>query len=256
MQNVADKSRRDALKFGAKALALVVAGGFVWTKAVRADKLVLLRPPGAKPEKDFMASCIRCGLCVEVCPFDTLSLAGPSEGVAAGTPFFEPRKIPCYLCKDIPCTVACPTNALDRALVSDNGKLDINKAKMGVAIVDTENCIAYHGIRCDACYRDCPLIDKALKLEYRRNERTKKHAYLLPIVDLNVCTGCGICERVCVTQKPSITVIPTAVVMGSVDQNYIKGWVEGDEKRLEGVDDTIKLDIKKATDYLNDGGGL
>lgn len=256
MQNTADKSRREALKFGAKALALAVAGGFVWSKAVRADSLILLRPPGAKDEKAFMASCIRCGLCVEACPFNTLKLANLGDGAPIGTPFFVPRKVPCYLCQDIPCVRICPTNALDKALVSENDKLNINKAKMGVAIVDTANCIAYQGIRCDACYRSCPLIDKALKLEYRRNERTKKHAFLLPIVDFDICTGCGLCERVCVTKKPSITIIPNDIVLGSVDENYIKGWIDGDEKRLQSVDTKINLDLKKATDYLNNGDEL
>ncbi|WP_169777331.1 ferredoxin-type protein NapG [Campylobacter mucosalis] len=254
MRDLNQKSRREALKFGVKALALVVAGGFVWSKAVKAENLVLLRPPGAKGEKDFLASCIRCGLCVEACPFDTLKLASTTDGISVGTPFFTPRDIPCRLCEDIPCTVACPTNALDRALVSDSdGKLDVNRSKMGVAIVDSSSCIAFLGIRCDACYRECPLIDKALKLEYRRNERTQKHAYLLPVVDLNVCTGCGICEHVCVTQKPAITIVPTSVVIGSVDKNYIKGWIEGDDKRLDGIDTNIKLEHKKVLDYLNEG---
>lgn len=247
------QSRREALKFGLKAIILVSAGGFIWSKAVKADSLVLLRPPGAKYEKEFLASCIRCGLCVKACPFDTLKLAGIGSNIANGTPYFTPREIPCKMCKDIPCVVACPTNALDKKLVSKDDKLDINMARMGVAIIDTHSCIAYWGNRCDACYRECPLIDKALKLEYRRNERTAKHAFLLPVVDMDVCTGCGVCERVCITQNPAIKVMPREVVMGSIDQNYIRGWIGDDEKRLEGVNTNIKLNIEKARDYLNDG---
>ena len=72
-----------------------------------------LRPPGALAEERFLAACIRCGLCVRDCPYDTLKLApvGGAEagGVAAGTPYFNGRKVPCEMCDDIPCVKACPT---------------------------------------------------------------------------------------------------------------------------------------------------
>ena len=157
------------------------------------------------------------------------------------------------MCEHIPCVPACPTGVLDANLVSTAGKLDINKAKMGVAVVDMKNCVAYWGIQCDACYRSCPLRDKALYLEYRRNERTQKHAFLLPVVDSDICTGCGVCERACITEKAAITVLNREVVLGKVGDNYVKGWVKEDERRVDDADSKIKLDIKKATDYLNGG---
>jgi ferredoxin-type protein NapG len=86
------------------------------------------------------------------------------------------------MCEDIPCAPPCPTGALNIKSVSSikNGKegLGINKARMGLTVVDHENCIAFWGIQCDACYRAYLLIDKAITLEYERNERTGKHAYL------------------------------------------------------------------------------
>ena len=66
----------------------------------------------AGPERDFLASCVRCGLCVRDCPYDTLKLADLGSGVANGTPFFTARDVPCEMCEDIPCVVACPTGAL------------------------------------------------------------------------------------------------------------------------------------------------
>ena len=242
--------RRDVLGL----LGLLVAGGSGFCEFARAEDKIRLRPPGALDEKEFMSKCIRCGLCVQACPFNTLKLAEfAHNGVPTGTPFFEPRVTPCYMCTDIPCTLACPTGALDKEKVSENDKLKINKAQMGLAVVDQKNCVAYFGIQCDACYRACPVLDKALFIEYKRNERTDKHAFLLPVVDSDYCTGCGRCEKACITTKPAITVLPRNLVLGIPNDNYVKGWVEGDDARLNEVDDKINLDLKKGVDYLNGG---
>ena len=76
---------------------------------------------------------------------------------------------------------------------------------------------------------------------------------MLPIVDSDVCTGCGVCERACITQKPAIVVLNREVALGAVGDNYVKGWVKEDERRVDEADSTIKLDSKKANDYLNGG---
>lgn len=251
--------RRKFLLTGVQALAIASIGGLVWgafLKEAKATPLVL-RPPGALSEEEFLKHCIKCGLCVEACPFDTLKLASAGDGRVIGTPYFIPREIPCEMCTDIPCVPVCPTKALDPLLVSDEkGMLEINKAQMGVAIVDKEHCIAYWGIQCDACYRACPLIGEAITLELKRNERTGKHSYLLPVVESEVCTGCGKCEKACVTKKPAIIVLPREVALGEVGTNYIKGWEESDEMRLEDVKtkDLPKKDTSKGVqNYLNSG---
>lgn len=244
--------RREALKTGFSILSLSIAGGFLYGEFAMAKTKLRLRPPGALEEDKFLTKCVRCGLCVEACPFDTLKLATFKDGgIGIGTPFFEPRKIPCYMCVDIPCVDSCPTEALDKNLVSKEGKLDINSSRMGVAVVDDKNCVAYFGIQCDACYRACPLIDKAIYIGYKRNDRTGKHALLLPIVDSDFCTGCGKCENACITKKAAISVIPREFVIGEVNDNYVKGWVKGDDDKLKKADTTVKLNSKKSIDYLN-----
>ncbi|MEA3512660.1 MAG: ferredoxin-type protein NapG [Campylobacterota bacterium] len=255
--------RRRFILGAARGVGLVALGGLVWSAyvdEVTANKLIL-RPPGAIKEEDFLATCIKCGMCAEACPFDTLVLAKPGSNKPLGTPYFEPRDIPCYMCPDIPCVPVCPTGALDEASVTTNGELDINIADMGVAVVDTKNCIAFWGIQCDACYRACPLMDKAIYLEYEKNERTGKHAFLKPIVDSDFCTGCGLCERACVTKKATITVVPREVVIGSLDDHYIKGWDKKDENRLENAHaevTTTERSKRTAVDSLNDDfiGGI
>lgn len=238
-----------------QSIGLSAMGGFIWSgylnEAVSAP--LILRPPAAKKENEFLKTCIKCGLCVEACPYDTLKLAKPGDKKPLGTPYFIPREIPCYMCTDIPCVPVCPTNALDEKLVTnDKNELDINLSKMGTAMVDASSCVAFWGIQCDACYRACPLLGDAITLEYRRNERTGKHAFLIPLVNSNSCTGCGLCERACVTKKPAIFVRPTNVAQGEVGDYYVKGWDKKDQKRVENAKE-IKSDVKKrsVTDYLN-----
>lgn len=244
-------------------LGLTTLGGLVWSALVNDAKAspLVLRPPGAVPEADFLSLCIRCGLCVEACPYDTLSLAKVGDQAALGTPFFKPRETPCYLCKDIPCVPACPSGALEPSLVSKflpNGQkeLEVRKAKMGVAVVDSDQCIAFWGVQCDACYRACPLINEAIVIDQARNDRTGKHALMVPRVVGDVCTGCGLCEKACVTEKASIFVLPTEVAKGKAGSNYIKGWDASDENRLKdqqggGEITRTPTSDQKPIDYLN-----
>ncbi|WP_419768196.1 ferredoxin-type protein NapG [Arcobacter sp.] len=256
-----NNDRREFLLKSARTVGLVALSGLIWSAyvdEVTASKLIL-RPPGALNEKDFLSTCIKCGLCVEACPFDTLKLAKPGDNKPLGTPFFTPREIPCYMCIDIPCVPVCPTNALDEKLVSTNGKLDINSANMGVAVIDNQSCIAFWGIQCDACYRACPILGQAITIEYEKNQRTGKHSFMKPVVHTDICTGCGLCERACVTQKASIFVLPKEIALGKAGDYYVKGWDEKDQKRVKNAKEiktTTKISKDKAIDSLNDMGDL
>jgi len=180
-----------------------------------------IRPPGALKEPDFLGACIRCGLCVRDCPYDILSLAKPEQPVATGTPYFVARQAPCEMCEDIPCVAACPTGALSHSLK------DITKAQMGLAVlVDHENCLNFLGLRCDICYRVCPVIDQAITLEQRLNPRTGKHALFIPVVHSDACTGCGKCEKACPLEAAAIKVYPRELAKGEPGKHYRLGWVE------------------------------
>jgi ferredoxin-type protein NapG len=210
----------DTLKT-ACAVGLAGAGLGLYAKQSRALPPLAIRPPGALPEADFQGACIRCGLCVRDCPPQILELARPENDVASGTPYFVARKLPCEMCEDIPCVKACPTGALDHALS------DINKARMGLAVlVDHETCLNFLGLRCDVCYRVCPLIDKAITLETLHNQRTTKHAMFLPTVHSDACTGCGKCEKACVLDEAAIKVYPVKLAKGELGRHYRLGWEE------------------------------
>ncbi|MEN8175228.1 MAG: 4Fe-4S dicluster domain-containing protein, partial [Pseudomonadota bacterium] len=149
------KSRREFLVNTAQSAALAASGGLIWGYLLTAQQARgaanALRPPGALAGDDFNAACIKCGRCVDACPFDTLFLASAGEPVPIGTPYFYARDVPCYMCEDIPCKVACPTGALSQDLEK------IEDSRMGLAVIDIENCLSWIGLRCEICYRDCPL---------------------------------------------------------------------------------------------------
>jgi ferredoxin-type protein NapG len=72
-----------------------------------------LRPPGALDEKDFLASCIKCGQCVQVCPVQAIKLADLVDGFGVGTPFIDAREQACdFSCDAVQCILACPTGSL------------------------------------------------------------------------------------------------------------------------------------------------
>jgi ferredoxin-type protein NapG len=217
-------SRRELLTgaFRRRNVALAGTGVLAWShvlaKSTGAEGQ--LRPPGAREESEFLAACIKCGQCVEACPFDTLSLATLTDEQATGVPYFEPRKVPCQMCEDVPCIAACPTDALAKETL-------IEDAQMGLAVLtDQETCLAFQGLRCEVCYRACPVIGKAITLDFRPQERTGKHAYFLPVVHSDHCTGCGKCEHACILEEAAIQVLPRELAQGSLGEHYRFGWKE------------------------------
>jgi len=267
-----NNNRRKFMATTLQSVGLTALGGLLWSgysDEVKASPLVL-RPPGAIKEEDFLTACIKCGLCAEACQNrdtnidretglakeGTLKMAKGGDHKLIGTPYFIPTEVPCYMCEDIPCVPVCPSGALNQASVSnESDELDINKARMGLAVVHKESCIAFWGIQCDACYRACPLLGEAITIEMHRNERTGKHTFMLPIVNDNVCTGCGLCEIACVTEKPAIFVLPNEVSKGIAGDHYVKGWDKNDEKRIKNAvakETTTELSKEgTASGYLN-----
>ena len=72
-----------------------------------------LRPPGALDEHDFLASCIKCGQCVQVCPVQAIKLADLVDGFGVGVPYIDAREQACdFSCDAAQCILACPTGAL------------------------------------------------------------------------------------------------------------------------------------------------
>ena len=216
------------------AASLFGVGLGLYAKPTAATPALALRPPGTLPEADFAGACIRCGLCVRDCPYHTLKLSTLGDNLPTGTPYFTARQVACEMCPDIPCVKACPTGALD------HGLSDIDQARMGLAVlVDQETCLNFLGLRCDVCYRVCPVIDKAITLEMRHNPRSDKHAMFIPTVHSDHCTGCGKCEKSCVLEEAAIKVYPRTLAKGELGAHYRLGWEEkarAGKPLLEGLE--------------------
>ncbi len=193
-----------------------------------------LRPPGAIAEDPFLAACIKCGQCVQVCPVEAIVLADVDEGFGIGVPYIDARKQACdFSCDATQCVLACPTGALDHAITK---KEEVN---MGFArLVEPDHCLAMKGLGfsglargpdyegmlryedidrwtpikvrdyeydlelCDLCVRECP-IEGAISLEPMSDDPADKRR--IPVVHKS-CVGCGTCEMMCPVEPVSIIV--------------------------------------------------
>lgn len=180
---------------GAAALALVWQAEPALARVERSR----LRPPGARAEGEFLAQCLRCGKCAQVCPRGAVRMAGLEAGLMeVGTPCLEPRVMACDLCQGAsppPCAGACATGAL---LPVASGEV-----RMGEARIDHDRCFARSGVICRACYTACPRQDQSLLL-IRQHEL----GVWVPEVVTEKCSGCGLCEQVCPQDPPAIQVRP------------------------------------------------
>lgn len=165
------------------------------------DKLI--RPPGALPEPQFLAACTRCGECMKVCPTNALqpafNQAGP-EGL--WTPVLIPKIGYCeYYCSL--CTQVCPTGAIKELKIREKTKI-----RIGSAWINKDRCIPYAtGRSCTVCEEKCPTSPKAISLvetELPAPDGTWIPQNV-PMVDPDLCIGCGICETKCpVYDDPAI----------------------------------------------------
>lgn len=227
--------RRDFIKYSTLGiLGLALGGGVVFSPyALGAENR--LRPPGAVPEKEFLALCIKCGQCLQVCPYHSIKLSDFDKGHGVGTPFIDATIRGCYACTAVPCVLACPSGALDHSCEKAE---DIH---MGIAVLEFKNsCLAitntpipkgfntkmhdfiskqvnvtqlerdalekldsFEGKQCTLCADMCPIPNPLSAIAMVPDSDGGKRPEIY-----DGCIGCGVCEEVCPTSIPSIVVKP------------------------------------------------
>ncbi len=209
-----DKQRRDFIKkmAGLGVLGIAAAAGIYGAKYFKNEELKL-RPPGAVDEDSFLALCIKCGQCLQVCPYDSILLEDLNGKAGVGTAYIDPHKRGCYLCKAFPCILACPSGALDHE------KDDIKYVHMGMAVIVNENaCLALHNkpvpdSAIDRIYEHTKVLSKKeieeKKIEDVPNPSEKRELQtelLKKLEKFRNAKDCTICADLCPYPNPSLAI--------------------------------------------------
>ncbi len=192
-----DLQRRHVVGGALAGLALVPAFGAA-AHSKRSEDGRMIRPPGAVPEESFAARCIACGQCMKTCPTNALQPCQLSDGFHR---LYTPKVVPriggceekCYACGHV-----CPTGAI-RPLTYEKKRF----AKIGTAVVNRHRCLAWEQNKeCLVCDEVCPynaIIPMVVE--------TTTGPFKVPVVDEDLCIGCGMCEQHCpITDQAAIVV--------------------------------------------------
>lgn len=195
--------REERLNLGRRAVLLAAAAGAGGASLARIGATEgrqdfspsLIRPPGSVPEGDFLSRCVRCGECMRVCPTNALQPAFDEGGLTGlWTPVLKMKSGYCeYECSL--CSQVCPTHAIE--ILTLERKKTI---RIGTAFFDKNRCLPYASARtCIVCEEHCPTPKKAIWLEETTvlGADGARVAVKQPHVDLDLCTGCGVCENKC-----------------------------------------------------------
>jgi len=219
------KERRAFLKYSSLGFFGVCAG----VLGASEKSTNRLRPPGAANGRDFLALCIKCGQCLQSCPYHSIKLDGISSLLGIGTPYIDARERGCYLCPSLPCILACPTGALEQTtekpedvkmgiavFISRDRCLGVLKKKVPKSALkrvrspenEQERSIAhklkkFEGEECTICADMCPHPEPLSAIEMARDKNGGKY----PLVKAG-CVGCGVCEELCPAADSAIIIRP------------------------------------------------
>ncbi len=146
-----------------------------------------LRPPGALDEKEYLASCIKCGQCVQVCPVEAIELADIFDGQGQGAAYIDARAQACdFSCDGLQCVLACPTGALTHEINYPH------ETRMGYARLELpDQCLAMQGAGFNGITRG---VEYGGKLRFDKIDRWNPLPLNEQYFDLELC---DLCVRLC-----------------------------------------------------------
>jgi ferredoxin len=170
-----------------KAQQLHVDGGLATIEDKKIpDRKTPVVPPGASGAKHMQAHCTACQLCVSACPNSVLRPSGKLTTLMQPEMSFE-RGYCRPECTE--CSQVCPAGAIKPVTQADKTAVSI-----GQAVWIKENCIVNtDNVPCDACERHCP-TGAITRVERKPGNSSSVKT---PVIDKELCIGCGACEYLC-----------------------------------------------------------
>ncbi len=163
-------------------------------------------PPGAGDPGRFASLCTRCYACVEACPTRVIKVRSPLQRILGH--FFHPdldtnRSYCEEFCTQ--CSEVCPSGAIRPVTEDEKRKLQIGCAK-----VRRKACLAWEdGEHCMVCQEYCPY---AAIMDDMAPDGLPR-----PVVDPELCRGCGACQAEC----PAIRLGKAIIVTGLEQQGKV-----------------------------------
>lgn len=205
-------------------VALLGLGALKFTPAE-----ALVRPPGGSDEDALLSKCNHCNRCIGVCPYNIIlpqeldkgfiGMRLPYMSFSRNTPGLLDSLQYCDFCTrenggHPRCVQVCPTGALE---LPDDFSPDT--CVIGKAQLDTSLCMAYRSGYCAYCHDACAQVrGENAAISYVGSADS---ASLLPVVNTDLCNGCGACESVCVSTQAgsAIDINRRAIVVVPLEQD-------------------------------------
>jgi len=140
-----------------------------------------IRPPWSSVEEEFLSSCTTsCNACEKACPENIIVLG------RGRYPYVDFTKGECTFCER--CVDTCESGALDK---------NVNEHPWQIkAIINMDACITSQQVVCRSCEESCD----AAAITFS----PKLGGVSTPKMNIENCTGCGACIRVCPSQAITI----------------------------------------------------